>query len=117
MSGAQRWSALIVGDSGGLLAEAGHDWTLHPEHYERVDLVRADYCRRQQERVAELEDKIRADHAKKVRVQAFAELRLCVAENPEQPFTKKQLRKALQHTIDALRQIAMDEVPQEIWNG
>lgn len=74
------------------------------------------FLKNQQERIAELEDKIRADRTKATKVRAFAAWRLSEEENPEYPYTKKELRKALQHTIDALRHIAADKVLQEIEN-
>lgn len=66
---------------------------------------------REYERIAELEAKIRADRTKDARVRAFAALCLSVEEDPEYPFTKKELKKALQYTIDGLRKIAMDKLP------
>ena len=36
------WSALVIGPDAGLLGAPGHDWSSHPDYYERVKVVRAD---------------------------------------------------------------------------
>jgi hypothetical protein len=35
-----RWTLLLVSDTNGLVGPFGDRWSGHPEHYERVDVVR-----------------------------------------------------------------------------
>ena len=58
----RRWSLLLVGKTNGIVAQVDHDWSKHPDHYEKVVVVEEEHANREIERLrAELAE-CRAKH-------------------------------------------------------
>lgn len=76
----ETWSALMIGDGGGLLAKAGHDWDRagHPAYYERVELVRKSELTALRAQLKEQTK--RADKAERIGGNAVAQVAYMVAE-------------------------------------
>jgi hypothetical protein len=53
---------------------------------------------------------LKAQSTKDIRVRAFAARSLGVAENEEYPYSKSELRKALQDAVNVIGAIARDQV-------
>ena len=54
----RRWSLLLVGKTNGIVAQVDHDWSKHPDHYEKVVVVEEEHANREIERLrAELAEK------------------------------------------------------------
>lgn len=51
----QTWSALLIGDTNGILGHVGRSFDGHPEHYERTELVRKSELDQLQSQVSRLE--------------------------------------------------------------
>ena len=47
----RRWSLLLVGKTNGIVAQVDHDWSKHPDHYEKVVVVEEEHANREIERL------------------------------------------------------------------
>ena len=57
----RRWSLLLVSKTNGIVAQVDHDWSKHPDHYEKVVVVEEEHANREIERLrAELAECRRA---------------------------------------------------------
>lgn len=89
------WSALVIGPDAGLLGAPGHDWSSHPDYYERVKVVRADLVDAEIERLRAERDGYRED-AERVREQRD---RMVAAERQRARLPEKLVERIKQSSV------------------
>jgi len=83
----RRWSLLLVGKTNGIVAQVDHDWSKHPDHYEKVVVVEEEHANREIERLraelAECKMSLGAIHAMVDRVSTQVVRAECERAVPE----------------------------------